>query len=684
MRAVLLSTCLVTVTAPAWAQDLALKRVMLSAAGVGYFEFVAPGAPGGTLGLDVPLSQVDDVLRSLVVFNGKGGIGSIELPGRGAGDPADAALLQATGADLLDHLRGEEITVTGPQAMTGRIVGTERTVRQTPGFDPNGRPPLAPSRTRVFLLTADGLRQFILEDATAIAPTDPALRARLGAALNAARTQNTAATRHLTLRLGGAGDATVNVGYVAAAPLWKASYRVVLPATPGEQARIQGWAVLENQSGADWHGVELTLHAGNPVTFHQAIYASYYADRPDVPVQVLGNILPDADSRSATIAVQAAKRGDDGTFGNRMFRKRNAPAAMAAPPPPPEEAAAGIVPGSQQDLIAAPATAPQAAETAIDTVFRIATPIDLAAGHTASVPIIDQSLPAEQLDLLALNSDRPVTALRLTNTSATSLPGGALTLYTGGQAAFAGDARLTSLPAGESRLLAFAEDLRTTARRTSAAPTQTILHIAAKECELHVTRRDRQIETVDLIAPEREKRLVLVEFEKTAAHFSVAGAPAGITATANAWRVPVTLQPGETRHITAYEDTDYGTVEKLYLDGDMLDEAMLNAILTDGNLTQSAQDQVRAVLVLRRTEAGHEKDLARLNNQQTATSTDEDRLRNNLRVVPFADNLHAKLIAALEADESALARLHADIAHAQSTLDDAHASTKAAACKMEF
>ena len=43
-----------------------------------------------------------------------------------------------------------------------------------------------------------------------------------------------------------------------------------------------------------------------------------------------------------------------------------------------------------------------------------------------------------------------------------------------------------------------------------------------------------------------------------------------------------------------------------------------------------------------------------------------------------------KLIAALEADESALARLHADIAHAQSTLDDAHASTKAAACKMEF
>jgi hypothetical protein len=682
MRHFLLTTCLVTCAVPAWAGELTLKRVMLSAAGVGYFEYGAPAAPGGKLGLDVPLAQVDDILRSLVVFNAQGGVGSIELPGSGAGAAADQALAQANGADLLDHLRGEEITVTGSQAMTGRIIGTTRDTAPVSSTNAGqwDRTPPTPVRTRVTLLTADGLRQFILEDATAIQPTDPVLRARLAAALDAARTQNTAATRHLTLRIGGDGKTGVNVGYVAAAPLWKASYRVVLPETPGAAARIQGWAVLENQSGEDWHGVDLTLHAGNPVTFHQAIYASYYADRPEVPVQVLGNILPDADSRAVeNVRVKAGRRGMPGSSGRPY-----APMAMAAPmatmAPP-----VGIVPGSQEDLIATPATATQAAETAIDTVFHIATPIDLTAGHTASVPIIDQSLPAEQLDLLPVNSDRPVTALRLTNTSPTSLPGGALTLYTGGEASFAGDARLTSLPAGETRLLAFAEDLRTTAHRHDALDSSTIVQAHVKECQLEETYRYHRVFSVDLTAPAHEKRVVLVEFEKSNAHFSVEGGPiAGQSQTSSAWRVPVSLAPGEFRRLTAFADTDSGSAWNLYLGDGTLNETSLTNLLVNGNLTPAATAQVQAVVTLRRTEADREKDLSKLKDQNIATTTDEDRLRDNLKVVTGTDDLHAKLLTALDADESTLSRLRTEIAAAQSALDQAHATTKAAACKMDF
>ena len=42
------------------------------------------------------------------------------------------------------------------------------------------------------LLTTDGLRQFILEDATSVRLTDAGLRARVGAALDAARLQSAA------------------------------------------------------------------------------------------------------------------------------------------------------------------------------------------------------------------------------------------------------------------------------------------------------------------------------------------------------------------------------------------------------------------------------------------------------------------------------------------------------------
>ena len=54
---------------PAAAADLALKRVVLSSGGVGYFEYEAPVEGDATVTLDVPLDQVDDVLKSLVVYD---------------------------------------------------------------------------------------------------------------------------------------------------------------------------------------------------------------------------------------------------------------------------------------------------------------------------------------------------------------------------------------------------------------------------------------------------------------------------------------------------------------------------------------------------------------------------------------------------------------------------------------
>ena len=69
---------------PAFAQDLALKRVMLSSGGLGYFEYEATVEGDATLKLTVSLDQVDDVLKSLVVYDDKGGVGGLSLPGQGA------------------------------------------------------------------------------------------------------------------------------------------------------------------------------------------------------------------------------------------------------------------------------------------------------------------------------------------------------------------------------------------------------------------------------------------------------------------------------------------------------------------------------------------------------------------------------------------------------------------------
>ena len=175
--------------APAAAADLALKRVMLSSAGVGYFEYETEVDGPATLSLDVPLDQVDDVLTSLVVFDSTGAVGTVELPGRDntranfGNVPFGPEALRST-VDYLNSLQGVEISVQGPRPMTGRIVHAERVAETLPA--PAGQPQPTVQRTRVSILGADGLRQFVLEEADSIQVTDPDLRARIGQALEVA------------------------------------------------------------------------------------------------------------------------------------------------------------------------------------------------------------------------------------------------------------------------------------------------------------------------------------------------------------------------------------------------------------------------------------------------------------------------------------------------------------------
>src|SRR5438270_12060398 len=116
---------------PAAAADLALKRVVLSTGGVGYFEYEAPVEGDAALTLDVPLDQVDDVLKSLVVYDSAGSAGEITLPGREpliqsfADLPFDRTALQSE-VDLLNALQGAEIRIGAPKSLNGRLVHVDQ------------------------------------------------------------------------------------------------------------------------------------------------------------------------------------------------------------------------------------------------------------------------------------------------------------------------------------------------------------------------------------------------------------------------------------------------------------------------------------------------------------------------------------------------------------------------------
>jgi hypothetical protein len=86
---------------------------------------------------------------------------------------------------------------------------------------------------------------------------------------------------------------------MVAAPIWKTAYRLVLP-KDGGNARLQGWAVVENLTGGDWNDIDLVLVSGNPVALHQPLYTAFFADRVEVPVTTTARLVPrtdDADDR---------------------------------------------------------------------------------------------------------------------------------------------------------------------------------------------------------------------------------------------------------------------------------------------------------------------------------------------------------------------------------------------------
>ena len=151
-RALALLLCVGLVgTAPSLGQaqetELTLERVLLSTGGVGYLEYGAEVQGNAELELNVPLDQVDDVLKSIVVYDTGGGVGQVRLPGREPlaqifrDLPFGPGALESPSA-LLNHLQGAEIRTQGSRDLEGpRASGRARDGGPARGPRDHGPPP---------------------------------------------------------------------------------------------------------------------------------------------------------------------------------------------------------------------------------------------------------------------------------------------------------------------------------------------------------------------------------------------------------------------------------------------------------------------------------------------------------------------------------------------------------------
>jgi hypothetical protein len=264
-----------------------IEKVVFFKSGVSYVEHRGTVQDTETTTLRFSREQMADVLKSLVVQDLDGGrIGSISYPSK---DPLRRTLEGFPLTDdpeglgtLINNVRGGALQASTPG---GPVQGTAVSAERRDG--PNGA-----ERWYLNLYSDGTLRSVSFDSIQALQFEDPQLQDRLRTALDAMADARNDDNNPVELRFQGTGTRRVRVGYVVKAPVWKTSYRLLLPDENEGDGQLQGWAIVENQTDADWSGVDLTLVSGRPVSFVQDLYTPTYVDRPVVSTTAAPPLKP--------------------------------------------------------------------------------------------------------------------------------------------------------------------------------------------------------------------------------------------------------------------------------------------------------------------------------------------------------------------------------------------------------
>ena len=614
-----------------------IRSVTLSSGGLAEIVRKAEVDGGGRIIIEVPLDQVDDILKSLVVRDEDGSVVGMRLAGVSPLDETFRTLpfsAEDLGSlpSLLSSIQGTEVSVTsGGKTVSGRVLGVE--VRQ------NADGLKAPLLT---VLGKDGKISTLWLTADAEATVlDETMARKVGEAAAAAGKNKSDGSRAVTIEVGGGGEREVAISYVVAAPVWKTAYRVVT----GEdgKARLQAWAVLENATGEDWDDVRIALSSGDPVTLKQRLHQRYWRERPEVPVDVSSGHVPDAD------------------IGDLNARRRSAKADEAAMAPP-APMASRLVMAEAMDAAGLPSAEmgfggmAQAADTGttsegdVTATFELAGLHDLASGDTMSVPIVDAEVEAEMVSVYRAQSGlkHPVAAVMLENTTGVSLPAGILTVYDSAEG-YVGDSRLVGLPAGDSRMASFASDRKVTVVEETH-PDRRIATVRVVDGMIRASVIHRQVTTYSVSGALDAPRTVVIEHPRMDGWEFSSKAAEGETATHH--RLKVRLEAGEEREVVAVHelvsDEAYGLAEAD-------PQALVSWSGTAADEETSAR--LRELADARRAQMAAERDLSRIEREISQVEKEQDRVRKNLAAVPQGSDLHGSYLGMLADQEGRLADL---------------------------
>jgi len=466
LAAALLSTIFV-----AEPSALPLRKLRLYETGVGYFERRGNVGPREDLSLPLPASHLDDALKSLVILEATGSVKvrGIDFDSSVSQDMARAMAglpLEGEGPlayrDLLQSLKGSRVQVqTDEGKVRGRFIDLEG-----PFYPPAPKHTDAPADpdvpaaaalrgephyTLILLDDDDALQRLETDRVSAVKVLDERTAARLDVAATALSDQAARQSTALEVQVGSAGR--LGLGYVSEAAVWRTTYRVVMEGA--EAGQLQAWALVHNDTDEDWDGVLVELANGRPSSFLHPLAAPRYAERELVAPPDGLTTVPQLANRTVD-GLHGAGMGETFGLGNIGLIGHGSGGGgtgygviglgtLAAE-------SGGVSLGDLAELAQA-----NGAESGALFLYRVADPIDLRAHHSALLPIVQQSVEVEPITFFAPEHGEGLSAARLVNSTAQTLPPGTVSFFAEG--GFVGEAMLDRLKPAERRFVPYGFEL---------------------------------------------------------------------------------------------------------------------------------------------------------------------------------------------------------------------------------
>jgi len=673
---------LVAIAGAAFAQETAakgeqlpIKGITLYRSGVGSFERRGMIDGDKTVQLRFNTDQINDILKSMIVLDLSKN-GRVDGVSYGSRDPL-AKRLSSFGVDISDEpalgtilarLRGAKVSVTVPDGQfTGIIVGGE--VRQ----ETRGASPTPVGVPYLNILTGAGIKSLNLTIASAIEILDKDLAAELQRALGAVAEHRADRTKTVDVSLSGEGSREIVVAYVQEAPVWKASYRLILPdATAAEtkaaaaikdQMTLQGWAIVENTTDEDWNNVTLSLVSGQPVSFRMDLYQPLYATRPLVAVPTVPGVAPRIFEGGRV--AEEGKRVD--FAGGGVLETLNATGGLSekqmyySQVSPPAPAAAPLVRLKSAEMAEySPTSQARGVESGEIFEYQLDHPITVERQRSAMLPIISSALSGRRVSIFNPNegSTHPVRGVEVTNNTTLQLLPGPISVYDGG--AYAGDAQIGHVPPGDKRLLAYSVDLEVT-HSVDEKTDQQIQRVRIVKGSIETTSLYRSTAKHNFTNKDAKRpRTIIFEHPKTSGWtLKQPEKPYETTDSLNRFLVDVAAGKESTLNVIQ-ERTEYQTlgvlqtgIETLYAyhqRGGVVSEKIIEAV-------KEAQRRAAAVRDI-------ESQIDTLNKEKSAIDADQARIRQNMNSIDRASELYSKYMKKLTEQEGRIEAIGVEIAAA--------------------